>query len=169
MTDRSVHEYTRSLPTPRRLQVSRIRTALYPLTAAGFAVLGWAMHSEQGRAGAAGWIGLVFGAVTFVFTSVQVARPPVLLLDASGFSEQRLLGKSKTRWDEVGEFVDGRQMHPTVLATLPGARVVWYSAPGDTIGVIRRGYGGLKPTDLAKLLNEYRSAFTSTPGRPPAS
>lgn len=135
----------------------------YPLIAMGCAVLGWAMHTEPGRAGTAGWCALVFGAVGLAFTSAQLLRPPVLLLDAEGFSEQRMLGTVKTRWDEVGEFVDGRQMHRTAIATLPGSRVVWYFAPGDTIGVIRRGYGGLAPTPLAMLLNEYRRAFGSSP------
>lgn len=160
MTSKSVSSAAGSIPSPRQLQMSRARMVPYPLMGLAFAALGWALHSEPGRAGVAGWVGLALGVAATPLALVQIVRPPVLLLDAEGFTERRVLGATRVRWDQVEEFIDGRLMHRVGPVNVPGPRVVWYLTPEDAVGVLKRGFGGLDVQHLAAMLNEYRQAFT---------
>ena len=106
-------------------------------------------------------VAIFFGGGALLLLVGQYWRPGKLALSRDGFSKVGILGTTSHRWQDVSAFAvrspgyaGPRQLPDEVIfLCLPTSPV----SPGKT-RVLGR-YGDIKPDQLAKLMNRWRSRF----------
>jgi hypothetical protein len=109
---------------------------------------------------------LVVGLVGLVLSAVSLLRPPTLVLDAEGVALRTPLGERWRRpWSECDEFRTWRTFviwnSPAEAARSPRRAAAWRKRADADVGLVAQ-FGGLSATDLAALLNRYRTGAALT-------
>jgi hypothetical protein len=105
----------------------------------------------------------VVGAVAIVLGAVAVLRPPRLVLDADALALRTPLGlRWQQRWTDCGDFRTWRGdvvvwASPGEAARYPRRAATWRKRADADTGMVAH-FGALSATDLATLLNRYRTA-----------
>jgi hypothetical protein len=104
----------------------------------------------------------IVGLLGLVLAAIALLRPPTLVVDASGMVLRTPLGdRWRCPWDECGEFRAWRTFvvwsSEAELARFPRRAAGWRKRADADAGLSAQ-FGGLTSTDLADLLNRYRSA-----------
>ena len=148
---------------PRRELAVPVRRSLpvwLPIIVAGAiavgAGLGNGVHGARLLLGVVGLVGLLLAAVALL-------RPPTLVIDAEGMRLRTPLGERWRRnWSECGEFRPWQRntvvwTSTTEAARHPRSAAGWRKRADADTGMIAH-FGNLGGSDLAALLNRYRSA-----------
>jgi hypothetical protein len=107
---------------------------------------------------------VVVGVLGLLLAAVALLRPPTLVVDAEGIALRTPLGERWRRpWSECDEFRTWRTFvvwnSAEEAARYPRRAAAWRKRADADAGVVAQ-FGGLSSTDLAALLNRYRSATT---------
>lgn len=105
---------------------------------------------------------VVVGLLGLLLAAVALLRPPTLVLDADGLALRTPLGQRWRRpWAECGEFRTWRTFvvwsSAEEVTRYPRRAAGWRKRADADVGVLAQ-FGGLAATDLADLLNRYRTA-----------
>ena len=151
---------------PRRELPVPVRTSLpvwLPVVLAGaiavaIAVIG-GLHGGRVVLAAVGLVGVALAAVAML-------RPPMLVLDGDGMALHTPLGERwRLVWRDCGEFRTWRGdvvvwTSPAEAAAHPRRARTWRKRADADAGLMAQ-FGGLSATDLASVLNRYRTAAPS--------
>lgn len=148
------------LPSTLTLTSSRLKSTLFGLICLIFVLMGiWILSDPENAL--MGWFTIAFFGLGLAIFIMQLIRPGRLTLDQNGF-EQVILGRSLTcKWTEVSDFGVLKVKHNKFVSfsrqqdegkMLAG---VSKTLTGGHSGMLGDSFG-MKPKELAILMNEYR-------------